>query len=282
MTTKPSIFALSLLSACNSLYLRDGGDEAATSSGPGSGASTTAPGTSEADPLTTTGSTGGLTTEGLDTTTSATTLAATTSTGETSETTETSETSETTMTDKPPQTRLVFVTSEKFNGTMQSLSDWHLSEPGIAGADAHCQKLGARPDKVFKAWISDGTDEPSERLEGSEEFQARELVRVDGAVVADNWDDFVNHWDLDGHELNNPISVTETGKELDSDFLFWSGVNADGTRSDGPDCAAWSAPKGNASVGDASKNGREWSNIDWKPSCDDQLRLVCIETEDEP
>ena len=75
---------------------------------------------------------------------------------------------------------------------------------GLAGADSKCQ---ARADAAglggsWNAWLSDDAESASSRITRS----SGPYTRVDGVLVANNWDDLT-----DG-SLQNPLSIDEFGR----------------------------------------------------------------------
>ena len=78
---------------------------------------------------------------------------------------------------------------------------------GVAGADALCQALAttASLPGTFMAWLSDSASSPADRFTRSHDLP---YVRVDGAVVATNWNDLT-----DG-ALNCPIDKSELGQSV--------------------------------------------------------------------
>ena len=96
---------------------------------------------------------------------------------------------------EPEDTRLVFVTSDAYDGNLG----------GISGADAICQSHADSAGRggTFRAWLSDSVSSPDTdptfyKHDGS-------YVRVDGAMIAASWDD------LTDTTLLARIEVDETG-----------------------------------------------------------------------
>jgi hypothetical protein len=113
--------------------------------------------------------------------------------------------------------KLVFVTSAVYVSDMG----------GLAGADAKCNALAAAANLpgAYMAWLAASAGSPSTRFTQS----STPYIRVDGAVIANNWADLV-----DG-TLANPINLTELGTAPQSPLGncggadVWTGLNADGT-----------------------------------------------------
>ena len=132
--------------------------------------------------------------------------------------------------------KTVFVTSETYTGDLG----------GLAGADEKCNALAsdAGLDGTYMAWLSGSAKipptSPAYVPSPAVRFTKSPIpyARVDGAVIASDWDDLV-----DG-TLLVPIKVTEKGTYTPSsdclgatddvscwDFV-WSGVRSDGTSDD--------------------------------------------------
>ena len=96
---------------------------------------------------------------------------------------------------EPEDTRLVFVTSDAYEGDLG----------GLRGADGICQSHAdsAGLDGTFRAWLSDSVSSPAT----DPTFYKHDgpYVRVDGATVAASWDD------LTDATLLARIEVDETG-----------------------------------------------------------------------
>jgi hypothetical protein len=103
----------------------------------------------------------------------------------------------------------LFITSETFDGALG----------GVSGADAHCQRLAeaASLPGTYMVWLSTSVvDEPAVRFSQS----ILPYVRVDGTVLANNWDDLVDGeiteyiaYDEYGNTLTNPRGVFATTTE---------------------------------------------------------------------
>jgi hypothetical protein len=125
-------------------------------------------------------------------------------------------------------TRKVFVSSETYTGMMRQIDPWLW---GLDAADAKCQRLATAAGLVgtYKAWLSNGSASPASRFVRS----IYPYVRVDGVMIASNWDDLV-----DG-VLNNPINKTETGVPPTSQTQgVWTGLWTNGVGIDHNTCQA--------------------------------------------
>src|SRR5262249_52319625 len=104
--------------------------------------------------------------------------------------------------------RRVFVTS--------TVHDWNLGD--LAGADALCQTrapAGGLPG-AYLAWLSDSTIWPAARFRCRAGECSQGYIRVDGVVVANDWDDLI-----DGN-LANPISVSELNTTVAAPTKTWT------------------------------------------------------------
>lgn len=157
---------------------------------------------------------------------------------------------------EPAQSR-VFITS-----TAQSAD-----LGGIAGADQLCatQAAAAGLDGVFKAWLSTTSSAVADRLIHSSD----PYVRVDGTVVANDWDDLV-----DG-SIGALINVDASGQTRTGDV--WTGTLDDGTSYPTNDCNGFTnGSSGIALCGTSSSTTALWTqNI--TPACSTVLRLYCFE-----
>lgn len=168
----------------------------------------------------------------------------------------------------------VFVTSQGFTGNLG----------GLSGADAICQTeaVTAGLPGTFKAWLSDNNTAVADRLT----HLPFPYQRVDGTIVAYNWDDL-----LDGY-IENPINLDASGNTV-SGFV-WTGSDRDGTKAtyylgDYPDgyeldltCDEWTMETASfhylghtGNINDVTAWGDWWQGDG--SSCTSQLGLYCIE-----
>ncbi len=166
--------------------------------------------------------------------------------------------------------KLVFVTSKGY--------DWNFN--GIQRADDQCQLLalsaGLRGN--FKAWLSeDPSNSPANRFAHS----TYPYKRVDGVLVADNWDDLT-----DGG-LINPINVTEKGVSIGEEQV-WTNTKSDGLGVSNLPCNDWGnlcasfgrclESEGGAVVrGNTNKVDTSWSNSPNVWVCSIGSRLYCFQ-----
>ncbi|MCY1056531.1 hypothetical protein [Nannocystis sp. SCPEA4] len=287
MTSRFLTVVLSLGCGCNSLYLLNGG-EAGTSTGMGT--STGIDSSTGADVTTTMGPTeatmGDATTwmvVSISTNGESSTSAGETSTVETSTSTgdaSSGDGPETTGGDKKP--RLVFLTSDKLNGTIELEDEEAGNEiSGLKRADWHCQKLAmiAGHDGVFMAWLSKKSSTADSRLGADDEINKHPLALVEGEVVAANWDELTKGWSNMDKRLDSPIIQNEYGDEVPAnDSTFWSWTNRDGSWS-GHSCP--DLPIENQQyhghVGKGSRTDHKWSTFELA-DCASSHRLLCIQT----
>jgi len=138
---------------------------------------------------------------------------------------------------------------------------------GIVGADALCamQADEAGLEGNFKAWLSTVDVSVADRLS----HDGGPFVRVDGAIVANDWADLV-----DGALLAS-ISLDAMGEPQAGDT--WTGTLATGASYPNGDCAGFtSGSVGSALCGSITSTTSTWTeNI--VPACSSRLHLYCIE-----
>ena len=166
--------------------------------------------------------------------------------------------------------KLVFVSSELYNGDMG----------GLAGADARCQGLAdaAGLPGTYRAWLSSTTESPSTRFIQSE----GPYVLVNGTLIANSWTDLT-----DG-ALANPINLTERGTAPPASFSLcsgettgvWSGTRPNGSIISTNRCQDWTAAT--VSVGGHWGNSTRSTNAQWSDwcyggSCDWLASIYCFQ-----
>ncbi|MGB5809511.1 MAG: hypothetical protein WBG86_03215, partial [Polyangiales bacterium] len=138
---------------------------------------------------------------------------------------------------------------------------------GVDGADAICaaQATAAGLEGEFAAWLSTLSSSVSDRLAQSTD----PYVRVDGTLIANDWDDLV-----DG-SIMAPINLDADGNPRGGDT--WTGTLADGTPYLGEDCEGFTSDAGGVGqCGSSATTGPAWTeNI--TPACASQLRLYCVQ-----
>lgn len=127
---------------------------------------------------------------------------------------------------------------------------------GLSGADAICQSRAAAANLSGKylAWLStsDGTSPATRFTKATVPY-----VRVDGAVVAENWTDLT-----DG-TLYNPIYLDASGIPVRA--TAWTGTNIDGTPK-GSNCNNWQSTDGGAQSGYPSATDYKWTAYELLPN----------------
>jgi hypothetical protein len=144
---------------------------------------------------------------------------------------------------------LVFLTSGSYHGDFGGLEE----------ADAICQDLADSEGLAgtYKAWLSDSQTTAADRLTHG----IVPYVRVDGALVAENWDDLI-----DGSGLSHAISVSEGGYD-------WYNVCANCFLVPGGCGAVWTATAPNGSLNGGTCS--DWTNEDAMGS----EGIYCLETD---
>ena len=160
--------------------------------------------------------------------------------------------------------RLVFVTDEPYG----------VDEIGwIDGAYALCgknaEKFGHPHPLRFRAWISDGTDSPSNRFDHS----PGRYVLPTGQAIATSWEDLT-----DG-ELLAPIDRTLSGAVV-QEAQVWTGTKPDGTTTDEGHCKAWTSwDLDPVTYGYTDLSDAGWTDYasDFPLVCGGAARLYCFE-----
>jgi hypothetical protein len=161
--------------------------------------------------------------------------------------------------------RYVFVTADAFSPALQ----------GLSGADAICQsradqsKTPVLVGRRFRAWLSDNDTDATDRLVHGTGL----YMLPDGALVASNFDTFVNG------PLDTPIATNELVGTVGA-VQAWTGTSASGRKTTGT-CSGWDgndSPLG-ATFGDTSSTTSAWTNNGANPnlSCSAVAHLYCLE-----
>ncbi|HET7095688.1 MAG TPA: hypothetical protein VFI22_19505 [Thermomicrobiales bacterium] len=158
----------------------------------------------------------------------------------------------------------VFISSVRYDGNFS----------GLTGADAQCQGLadGAGRQGTYLAWLSDDDGSPATRFAQA----ATPYALVDGAVVANDWDD------LTSGSLRQAINVFETGGFLFSSAFAWTNTTTDGqlaSANDGDSCFNWT---GNDAAyaggnGDATATDAAWTEASGGNNCGFPIHLYCFQ-----
>ena len=168
--------------------------------------------------------------------------------------------------------RRVFVTSVEYPGNMG----------GLAGADSHCQERAdiAGLGGTWKAWLSDSNENAKDRLTHPD----GNLVRVDGVIVATDWDSLVSGWPVNAPEIDEfgqqkpYVGNGGTGGcGWAGGYFFhpWTATNNGGTL-DGATCNDWTSTSGTGRVGLGGYSLSQWTTWCDFP-CDWEQPLYCFE-----
>jgi cysteine-rich repeat protein len=159
--------------------------------------------------------------------------------------------------------RMMFVTSEWYQG---------FSLQGLYGADQRCRMraaLAGLPNVgTYKAWLSDSRTSAAARLHHSR----GRYVRVDGAVVAEDWEGLVSGG------LVNPINLTEYGI-VDTPPPVWTGTLPNGDAAPNTEfCGDWldAQATDDVPIGVAEFVDDGWTYFDVNP-CGSDAPLYCVE-----
>jgi len=161
-----------------------------------------------------------------------------------------------------PTPRIVFVTSETFQGNLG----------GLDGADAICNQLATEAGLpgIYRAWLGSSTEDPIERFSRS----PRPYALLDGSEVADNLDGLTDGF------IQRSVAMTELGMMVTAPNV-WTNVWVDGhPREDGASCDDWTSLDSVGQVGRTDANLRAqpygWTNYS-NLSCEDFAHLYCFE-----
>ncbi len=173
--------------------------------------------------------------------------------------------------------RMVFISSQKYNGDMG----------GLSGADDLCREMAATFDKKhaanYVAWLSDEHDSMLDRIEHSEIFANTPYVLRSGVAVAASFEALLANGPWPG------IDITETYESV-SNVTVWTGTGKDGDHvSESDYCGNWNSKSDgikawvgrNRLVADALdydewKEQRNWTS--WLSKyCDSKYRIYCFE-----
>ena len=163
-----------------------------------------------------------------------------------------------TVVDGGAAARVVFV-STTTNGNIGSL----------AAADAICQAdavAAGLPPALYQAWLSDGTDSPSTRMnQVSGPFEL-----PDGTQIALSWAD------LTGGTLSAPINLRANGNAGVGLSVF-TGTTSSGTYTGAEtSCSDWTSTSGSARVGSTSATNGDWTDDGSTRACSFLTHLYCV------
>jgi len=173
---------------------------------------------------------------------------------------------------------VLFVSLKRFTGDLG----------GPAGADAICAHAGDQSIKlpwaeqnntIFRAWIAN----PDCPLDRRFPHVDRPYVRLDGEVIADNWDDFIGGLEPGSAAMN------EYGLWLEEAYNLrvWTAVDGDGTiveQASARSCNFWTLSGDSffGAVGKADLGGVAWSQ--WLvegesvvQGCHQEAHLYCLQ-----
>jgi hypothetical protein len=177
------------------------------------------------------------------------------------------------------ETRYIFLSSKSYNGNLG----------GIAGANEECNTLAsiAQLPGSYHAWISTQSLQAVDHLA----HHNGPYVRVDGKIVANNWEHLTSFSQLNvsTYTIANAIIIDESGEEVINDgptdtmTNAWTATYPDGTLSINylsrlDTCNEWTsdAPTNTAISGAPDQTNFNWT-LQGNDNCNLQLHLYCIE-----
>ena len=163
--------------------------------------------------------------------------------------------------------KLVFVSSTTTDGDMG----------GIEMADQTCNDLASDASLPgdYLAWLSDSTTSPNARFTRSD----GPYVRVDGVVVAFNYEDLIDF------NIFHSISVDEQGSNVGFGNGVWTGTQPNGDALSSSTCFDWMSTTTGGTRGEhgvigdptATFEPGEWTNFANRELCDVPRRIYCFE-----
>ena len=134
---------------------------------------------------------------------------------------------------------------------------------GLAGADAHCQRLAmaaGSPRKTWRAYLSAPATEAAPVMHARDRIGRGPWFNSRGVQVAATLDDL--------HGPNNSIGaitvLPETGERVRFPHDILTGSNADGTLAEGDmTCRGWTATTGYAMFGHSDRQGGRGNANSW-------------------
>lgn len=146
---------------------------------------------------------------------------------------------------------------------------------GLAGADAHCQKLAAAagsPRHAWRAYLSTTADAEHGPVNARDRIGKGPWFNAKGVQIAASLDDLHGP----GNQLGGRTSLDERGNfVLANVHDILTGSNADGTAAAGDaTCRNWTSTDGHAMVGHSNKVGsiggdrvRSWNSAHLSDGC---------------
>ena len=144
---------------------------------------------------------------------------------------------------------------------------------GLAGADAHCQRLAEAASargRTWRAYLSVAEEAGATAVHARDRIGNGPWVNVRGAAIA------ASNADLHGESngLRRRTALTERGDPVPHDIL--TGSNADGMLAAGDlTCRNWTSTSGRAMLGHADREGaccegreRSWNSAHASDGCD--------------
>jgi hypothetical protein len=129
---------------------------------------------------------------------------------------------------------------------------------GVAGADAHCQKLAAAVGSRKQRWRAylSAIEESGRPVNARDRIGRRPWFNARGVQVAADIDELHR-----SNALSDKTSLTELGESPGYWHDMMTGSNPDGTLANGDvTCGNWTSTRGHVLVGHSDKGGRYGGN----------------------
>lgn len=162
----------------------------------------------------------------------------------------------------------VFVTQQLYGADMGS------GPHGVAGANLNCQNAAVQGslDGTWKAWISTNSIDARDNIT-THNNGPYELVDLQKTKIADNWADLI-----DG-TIDNTLSVTQYGQQLDWEGAAYTNTNSAGQKAAlNTDCNGFTTiSTAQLNYGRPTKSNANWTQEAPISQCDHIKALYCFE-----
>ncbi len=159
------------------------------------------------------------------------------------------------------QKRIIFVSSNTYNGNLG----------GLSGADTICNNLASASGLSggFKAWLSHSTSNISDEIIPDDVVAF--YLSDNTTKVADNSTDLLSG------TIQNFINLDESGTI--NNIQVWTGTNESGYVTTNQHCSDWtsSSPSVNGKIGNSNRQNKEWTDYG-DEKCNDAYAIYCFQT----
>ncbi len=169
------------------------------------------------------------------------------------------------------QKHRIFVTSDRYNGSLRDDFDDQHFKTGLEGADYRCQ-WHAQKNKLGGTWqalLGDSSESVHDRV-----VIAGPVVTTIAGVIAESSEQF---WSA---KLNYAVNFDERGKQVLKNYHVWTGMSHSGKSVADFNCNDWTSDSKHvkARIGKAGETGESWiAKSKAAAKCHRKLRLYCVE-----